>query len=50
MKVILAGLSKTGTKSMAAALRILGYQVYDATENFLYLGTEWLNIMKKGGM
>ena len=49
MKVILAGLSKTGTKSMAAALRVLGYSVYDVTENFSMLGREWLKVMEEGG-
>ena len=49
MKVILAGLSKTGTKSMAMALRILGYCVYDVTENFSILGDKWLKIMEEGG-
>ncbi len=49
MKVILAGLPKTGTKSMAMALRQLGYTVYDVTENLTHLGDEWLRIMNDGG-
>ena len=38
MKVIVAGFSKTGTKSMCAALRELGYKVYDVEEHFRFLG------------
>ena len=49
MKVIVAGLSKTGTKSMALALRELGYNVYDYMENMEYLHNEWLTIFEKGG-
>ena len=41
MKVILAGSSKTGTKSMAAALRELGYNVYDNLEHILYHFYDW---------
>ena len=44
MKVICAGLSKTGTKSMAKALRILGYNVYDFEEHFKFHGQEWLDV------
>ena len=32
MKLICAGLPKTGTKTLAKALRILGYTVYDVKE------------------
>ena len=33
MKVICAGFNKTGTKSMAMALRGLGYSVHDIEEH-----------------
>ena len=36
MKVICAGFSKTGTKSMANALRELGYSVHDFEEHLEY--------------
>nr|XP_004227577.2 uncharacterized protein LOC101242677 [Ciona intestinalis] len=49
MKVICAGLSKTGTKTMTCALRDLGYNVYDFMENFTYLGDEWRKILTTGG-
>ena len=48
MKVIVAGLPKTGTKSLAKALRMLGMVVYDAEENFGILGNEWLKILAQG--
>ena len=49
MKVIVAGLSKTGTKSMQHALKVLGYNVYDFWENFSYLGSDWEKICSGGG-
>ena len=49
MKVIVAGLSKTGTKTMQAALKDLGYNVYDYMENFEYLEDDWIKICKHGG-
>nr|XP_002132185.1 uncharacterized protein LOC100187240 [Ciona intestinalis] len=49
MKVIVAGFSKTGTKSMLAACRELGYNTYDFMENFWYLGNDWNKIMTSGG-
>jgi hypothetical protein len=36
MKVICAGLSKTGTKSLASALRTLGYSVHDVDEHWTF--------------
>ena len=48
MKIICSGLGKTGTKSMAAALRILGFQVYDFEENYFYLYDEWCKFLKTG--
>jgi len=49
MKVILAGQSKTGTKSMAWALEELGMNVYDAMEHYMYLSDDWIKIVTKGG-
>lgn len=46
MKVICAGLSKTGTKSLASALRILGYKVYDFPEHIDIHLDEWLAIYR----
>lgn len=48
MKVICAGLSKTGTTSMAAALRILGFTVYDWPEHRTIHVDEWLDILHRG--
>lgn len=48
MKVIYVGYCKTGTTSIANALRILGYKVYDFKENFQYLCEEWTKILKSG--
>ncbi|XP_001630566.2 uncharacterized protein LOC5510065 [Nematostella vectensis] len=42
MRFICAGLSKTGTKSLVAALRYLGYTVYDIEENWRYHMDEWI--------
>nr|CAB3263095.1 uncharacterized protein LOC101242677 [Phallusia mammillata] len=49
MKVIVAGLSKTGTKSMVWALQELGYEVYDFLEHFIYHQKIWTKIMSEGG-
>ena len=49
MKVIFAGLSKTGTKTMASALRILGYNCYDFMENYEHLYDDWMKLMCDGG-
>nr|CAB3263059.1 uncharacterized protein LOC100187240 [Phallusia mammillata] len=46
MKVILAGYSKTGTKTMATAFRMLGYNTYDAMENYYYAHKVWVRIFK----
>ena len=48
MKVICAGLGKTGTTSLAEALRILGFTVYDYPEHELHHGDEWLDILYGG--
>lgn len=44
----MAGLNKTGTKTMCAALTFLGYEVFDWMENFWYLGDEWISQIKNG--
>jgi len=49
MKIVVAGMPKTGTKSITAALSMLGYTVYDSEENFEYLHDEWMKIMTVGG-
>jgi len=49
MKVVFASYSKTGTKTMAEALRTLGYKCYDFMENYEYLGDEWMKLMTVGG-
>ena len=48
MKIIVAGFAKCGTKTLAAALRKLGYKVYDFMENYEFLGEEWSRIFKHG--
>ncbi|CAK8671567.1 unnamed protein product [Clavelina lepadiformis] len=49
MKVIVAGFSKTGTKSLNAALTQLGYKVYDFPEHFWFANAEWEKMMTFGG-
>ncbi|CAK8698378.1 unnamed protein product [Clavelina lepadiformis] len=49
MKVIVASFSKTGTKTLCAALNVLGYKVYDAVEHFWYHGNDWIKILTTGG-
>ncbi|XP_031571367.1 uncharacterized protein LOC116305565 [Actinia tenebrosa] len=48
MKLICAGLPKTGTKSIANALRILGYKVYDIDDQILHYMDEWLDLFNVG--
>ncbi len=48
MKVIYAGFSKCGTKTIAEALRLLDYEVYDFLENFEFLGDRWMKIFEEG--
>nr|XP_039248431.1 uncharacterized protein LOC120326239 [Styela clava] len=45
MKIICAGLQKTGTKSLAEALRILGYNVHDIFEQFFYEKELWDKVL-----
>jgi len=49
MKVIIAGMPKTGTKTMHEALKILGYSIYDYPENYWYLHDQWMKICNEGG-
>ena len=49
MKVIIAGFSKTGTKTLNAALTELGYEVYDFLDHFWYHGKDWMRIFQDGG-
>ena len=44
MKVIAAGFSKTGTKSMFLALSELGYNVYDFHDHFWHHCDQWTKI------
>ncbi|XP_078361899.1 uncharacterized protein LOC144646232 [Oculina patagonica] len=48
MKVICAGLSKTGTKSIAKALQILGFSVFDFKEHITIHHDEWASIYRRG--
>ena len=43
MKIICAGIQKTGSKSLSRALSILGYRVYDAPETFTYMRRTWID-------
>ena len=43
MKVICAGLSKTGTTSLAKALEVLGYNTYHFKEHITFHRQEWLD-------
>ena len=49
MTVIIAGMPKTGTKTMHEALKILGFSIYDFPENFWYLHDDWMKIFNEGG-
>ena len=49
MKVIVAGFSKTGTKTLNSALTELGYNVYDFIDHFWYHEKFWSKIFKDGG-
>eukprot|EP00873_Tetraselmis_striata_P017969 jgi/Tetstr1/438233/TSEL_002885.t1 len=49
MKIICAGAPKTGTTSLAAALRFLGLTVYDSPEQMAFQLEDWDDILRKGG-
>ena len=48
MKIIAAGFSKTGTKSLAVALDLLGFNAYDMLEHYWFHGKEWRKILVEG--
>ena len=48
MNVICAGLSKTGTKSLAKALRILGFTVFDHLEHRELHFSGWVDLYCEG--
>ena len=48
MKVICAGLSKTGTKSIAKALQVLGFSVYDFMEHISIHHDQWASVYRCG--
>ena len=48
MKVICTGMPKCGTKSLASALRTLGYNVYDFEEQFCFLGEDLIQAVESG--
>jgi len=49
MKIICAGAPRTGTTSLAAALRFLGLTVYDSPEQMAFQLEDWDDILRKGG-
>ena len=48
MKVICEGLAKTGTTSLAKALQVLGYNVYDFQEHYEFHFQQWLDSFETG--
>ena len=48
MKVICAGISKTGTKSITKALQVLGFSVFDFIEHVTIHHDEWVSIYRHG--
>ena len=48
MKILCAGFSKTGTKSLAEALRILGFTVFDHLEHYEFHFNEWVDLYCEG--
>ena len=49
MKIICAGASRTGTKSLHEALSELGYTVYDFMDHFWEHEQHWKKIFEEGG-
>ena len=43
-------MSKTGTKTLCEALRMLGFKVYDFEEHFFYLSDDWYKFLKTGDL
>lgn len=48
MKIIVAGCPKTGTKSVNAALKRLGFSVFDFVEHLYCLEEEWGAVFSQG--
>ena len=48
MKVICAGIGKTGTKSITKALRHLGFTVFDWEEQTFYFIDHWVDVFQNG--
>ena len=48
MKLICAGFSKTGTKSLTKALRVLGFTVFDHSEHIEFHLNEWIDLYCEG--
>ena len=48
MKIICAGLGKTGTKSIAKALRHLGFNVFDWEEQIFDFINHWFDVFQNG--
>lgn len=46
MKIICAGFQKTGTKTVAEALRILGFNVHDVFQQYFYEKELWKKVSK----
>ena len=48
MKIICAGMGKTGTKSITKALRHLGFTVFDAEEQIFDFMDHWVDVLQNG--
>ncbi|CAK8680413.1 unnamed protein product [Clavelina lepadiformis] len=48
MKMIVAGLPKTGTTSLSAALNQLGFKVYDFFEHYHVHRDQWMKVFNEG--
>ena len=48
MKVICAGIPKTGTKSISKALRFLGFTLFDFEEQNLDFFDHWVDVFQNG--
>ena len=48
MKIICAGMGKTGTKSITKALRHLGFTVFDAEEQIFDFLDHWVDVLQNG--
>ena len=46
MKIICAGIGKTGTTSITKALRHLGFTVFDWEEQTLYFIDHWVDVFR----